>query len=167
MIITSNLDSIIQRQVALGTYRPEEFIPSPYMTAYWLGHITEELAEFRDASVKNKPAEAADVIIFIQNYVALQYPDEELVIDLGATRTVHKPTDLLYLVLIDSVRQNGYNRKSWKVYNKDSFASYCQKIVEPILRLLLYYVESEELLHSYNKKLNYNLQRPDWKLRQT
>ena len=165
MIITSNLSSIVQRQAALGTYRPDEFVPSPYMAAYWSGHVIEELTEFWDAAIENKPSEAADVLIFLQTYTALLYPKNSLVLNLSKIALAYRPDAKNYLVLIQVLRQNAYNRKSWKSYSSLTFSNFCKAVVAPILGLLLYYVEPAQLLTCYNQKLKYNLSRTDWGLR--
>lgn len=84
MIIISNYLTVIDRQKAYGVYKPEEFTYNPYNSAYWSGHLIEELLELDEVAwySANAAEEAADIIIFLQNLTAYLYPLINLSLDL-------------------------------------------------------------------------------------
>ncbi len=156
--IKSDSASVIQRQIDCGVYRPEQFIYSPYMSSYWSGHLIEELLEFINEDNPTLLAhEAADVIIFLQNLTAYLYPKEELVIDLNWP-SCPVPFHKLLLCL----RHHIPDRKTWKQYSDVDFILWNRRVVMPIIKFLLDFVDKKELQEAYESKMAYNQVREDW-----
>jgi hypothetical protein len=157
-ILESNLATVTERQIACGVYQPEQFVYSPYMSAYWSGHLIEELLEFVNEESPLKLAEeGADVLIFLQNLTAYLYPKETLIIDLSYySYPVPFPT------LLQAVRANIPDRKSWKQYPPVSFKEWNNKVVKPITIFILDFVNGSDLSNAYKSKMAYNLTREDW-----
>lgn len=153
-LIKSDLASVIQRQIDCGAYQSEQFVYSPYMSAYWSGHLIEELLEFVN---EYSADEAADVIIFLQNLTAYLYPKETLVLDLSNCR--YSPP---LPILLRNIRTNIPNRKSWKNYPPIPFKEWENQVVEPIMGFLLDFVPGENIKTAYESKIVYNTTRADW-----
>lgn len=160
MVIKSNLASVIERQKAFGVYKPEEFIQNPYNTAYWSGHLIEELCEFLEAPLNDELSEAADVIIFLQNLSAYLYPDETLLIKLR-DYSVNGDQPPFAEEIILAVRQYLPNRKSWKKYSGitwENFQNLVRLVLEVISQNYFYY----DIEKAYEAKQKYNESREDW-----
>jgi hypothetical protein len=162
--ISSTLETVLERQRAYGVYEPEQFIRSPQMTAYWSGHLIEELCEFESAFCEDKPSEAADVFIFLQNLTAYLYPKEELVI------TFKDPTDYPWYgyswqnlsELILELRLALSDRKSWKSYKQMTFESWETEVVESTTSYIFSNCNYEKAYQAYLSKTEYNKNREDW-----
>jgi hypothetical protein len=162
-LITSTKQSVIERQKQYGLYRPEQFVPSPYISAYWSGHLIEELCEF-DLCYDGKEAlatEAADCIIFLQNLTAYLYPNKTLNINL-------KTIDACNGDLIDVIaqlRENLPDRKTWKPGSYVDFETWYDLVVTRILAYLLWYCDADRITHFFYEKQSFNLERiasGDW-----
>jgi hypothetical protein len=158
MVIKSNLASVVERQKAFGVYKPEEFIQNPYNTAYWSGHLIEEICEFLEAPLDKELFEAADVIIFLQNLSAYLYPDKTLTINLIGYTKVY---DIYAEELILAVRQYLPNRKSWKTYSEITWENY-QNLVSLLLTAIRQNYTSIQIEKAYIAKQRYNESRGDW-----
>jgi hypothetical protein len=162
-LITSTKQSVIERQKQYGVYRPEQFVPSPYISAYWSGHLIEELCEF-DLCYEGKEAlgaEAADCIIFLQNLTAYLYPNKTLNINLKTINSYN--WDLA--CVITQLRKNLPDRKTWKPGSYVDFETWCDLVVTRILSYLLWNCDAEQITHSFYKKQSFNLERiasGDW-----
>ena len=160
MIIESNLASVVERQKAFGVYKPEEFIQNPYNTAYWSGHLIEEICEFLNAPVDEELSEAADVIIFLQNLSAYLYPEKTLIINL-IDYTEIWDHDIYTEELILAVRQYLPNRKSWKTYSEITWENY-QNMVSLLLTTISQNYFYREIERAYEAKQKFNEYREDW-----
>ncbi len=151
-LITSTKQSVIERQKQYGVYRPEQFVSSPYISAYWSGHLIEELCEFCLSDPKDLGAEASDCIIFLQNLTAYLYPNETLNINLKTIKAYN--WDLADV--ITAVRKNTPDRKTWKPGIYISFEVWYDWVVIPILEYLLWDCEAEQIMDSFYKKESFN-----------
>lgn len=159
MIIQSNLQSVIARQIKYGVYKLEEFKSSPYMDAYWSAHLIEELCEFTTCPIEEELKEAADVIIFLQNLTAYLYPTETLNIDLKAYQAYQECTSIDEVIL--AIRQYMPNRKSWKTYSSVSFIHWLN-LVSYVLQFISFDYYHKDLEKAYLNKEQYNVTRLDW-----
>lgn len=159
MAIISNLQTVIERQKAYNVYRPEEFLYTPYNTAYWSGHLIEELLELMDTRWGSPEAaeEAADCIIFLQNLMGYLFPNTDFVFDL---KDYHKPENLYYSQLLLAVRKIGINRKTWKIYPEDLNA--VTEVIDLIFGFLLLTNNAETITSAYYVKEERNKTRIDW-----
>jgi hypothetical protein len=167
-LITSTKQSVIERQKHYNVYRPEQFVSSPYISAYWSGHLIEELCEFClcDEDEDALGAEAADCIIFLQNLTAHLYPNKILNIHLKTINAYH--WDLADV--ITKVRKNTPDRKTWKPGIYVDFESWYDSVVIPILEYLLCDCDAEQIIDSFYKKQFFNSGRiasGDWASLQT
>lgn len=160
MIIESNLASVIGRQKAFGVYRSEEFIQSPYNTAYWSGHLIEEICEFLGAGPGEELSEAADVIIFLQNLSAYLYPDKTLAIDLSIYTEIYD-NDACPKELILAIRQYLPNRKSWKNYPEITWENF-QNLINLVLTAISQNYFYRDIEKAYEAKQKFNKSREDW-----
>lgn len=160
MIIESNFASVVERQKAFGVYRPEEFIQNPYNTAYWSGHLIEEICEFLEAPLDEELSEAADIIIFLQNLSAYLYPEKMLTINL-IDYTEIRNNDVYAGEIILAVRQYLPNRKSWKTYSEIAWENY-QNLVSLLLTVISQNYFYREIERAYEAKQKFNESREDW-----
>lgn len=161
MSIISNYLTIIDRQKAYGVYKPEEFTYNPYNTAYWSGHLIEELLELEgvDWYSANAAEEAADVIIFLQNLTAYLYPFIPLSLDLSVYYGEHFDHSSK---IIFNIRRALPNRKSWKPYFCPPFEDYYKQVVIPVLRFISNSNDPSTIEAAYYTKEKKNETRNDW-----
>jgi hypothetical protein len=162
MLIKSNRKSVIERQQNYGVYKPEEFTINPYNTAYWSGHLIEEICEFLDCQLDEELNEAADVIIFLQNLTAYLYPTETLAIDLSA---ISQEPEVFWMEEVAlAIRLYLPNRKSWKTYPETTWDNW-QNLVSLVLKLISQNYFYGDIEKAYLAKEQYNSTRVstgDW-----
>lgn len=161
MIIISNYLTVIDRQKAYGVYKPEEFTYNPYNSAYWSGHLIEELLELDEVAwySANAAEEAADIIIFLQNLTAYLYPLINLSLDLSVYygEQFDYPSKIIF-----NIRRALPNRKSWKSYPRIQFEDYYKQVVIPVLQFISNSNYPSTIEAAYYTKEKKNVARSDW-----
>lgn len=154
--IVSTRASVIQRQKDYKVYNSKRFINTADNINYWIGHIIEELAEFASAPQNQKASEAADVIIFLQNYLAVELPNYKLTIKLQS-RDLYTPLpELIY-----KLRKLADRRKDWKTYPMAEIKDY-SRTGALVIQYLLWFVPASDINDAYNSKVESNVTRSDW-----
>jgi hypothetical protein len=118
--------------------------------------VIEELCEFALAPQNQKASEASDVIIFLQNYLAVELQEYKLTIKLQ-NRNVYTPLpELIY-----KLRDLADRRKDWKTYPLPRISDY-SRVGALVVQYLLWFVPASEIYEAYSAKVKSNVVRDDW-----
>jgi hypothetical protein len=155
-MLKSNINTVTTRQekYGLSTIRLEYTQDN---LNYWLGHLIEELLEFTLAAPEDKVVEAADVLIFLQNYSSVLLPATTLRISLSNAK---KPKYIQLAKVLFELRKTHRQRKDWKNYKSDQVQ--IQFAFQQVLVYLSWFVPAQEIEKAYLAKEKYNTARNDW-----